>query len=222
MQTKLSSQLNTPTIEWRVSPDLVPYEEALKAMEARVDAIAQGSAPELIWLLEHPPLYTLGTGTREGDVLGHNHIPVIETGRGGRSTYHGPGQRVVYLMLDLKKRSGETGPDLRAYVKSLENWVISTLAKFDIKAHIDPDNVGVWVDGPNGTQDKIAAIGIRIRKWVTFHGIAINVSPNLDHYNGIVPCGLTHRGVTSFKKLGVKSSMAKLDETLKKTFDDNF
>lgn len=209
-------------IEWRLSKELVPYKEALEVMEARVDAIARSEATEMVWLLEHPPLYTLGTSTKEGDLLQRGAIPVYESGRGGRSTYHGPGQRVVYVMLDLKRRAGPKGPDIRAYVKSLEDWVITTLSDFQIPAHIDPDNVGVWVNTPNGSQDKIAAIGIRVRKWVTFHGIAINVAPNLNHYQGIIPCGLAQRGVTSFEKLGVKANLEEIDRVLKKRFDSVF
>lgn len=222
-ETKNQNHQETSSIEWRTSSSLVPYEQAIQEMEKRVEAILNGNAPELVWLLEHPPLYTLGTGTKDGDILNIGNIPAIQTGRGGRTTYHGPGQRVVYLMLDLRKRLTTNGkPDLRAYVSALENWIIDSLHSFNIDGQVDPENVGVWVNGPHKTQDKIAAIGIRVRKWVTYHGIAINVHPNLSHYKGIVPCGLHQRGVTSFEKLGVNISISKVDQLLKNRFSTYF
>lgn len=209
--------------EWKLSEGLVPYPEALAVMEARADAIAKGEAEELVWLLEHPPLYTAGTSADEADLVDPNRFPVFEARRGGQYTYHGPGQRVVYVLLDVAKR----GRDVRCFVRDLEKWVIATLAEFNIDGEIRQGRVGVWVQRPekppqpDGTpaEDKIAAIGIRLRKWVSFHGLSINVEPDLDHFTGIVPCGITQHGVTSLVDLGLPVSMDDVDVALRRTFD---
>lgn len=210
------------TPEWIVSPGLVPYEDALSRMEARVAEIALGRAPEAVWLLEHPPLYTAGTSARIADLTDPDRFPVFEARRGGQYTYHGPGQRVVYVMLDVGRR----GRDVRRFVEQLEHWVIDTLAEFNLKGEIREGRVGVWIARPDkpplpdGTprEDKIAAIGIRLRKWVSFHGISINVEPNLSHFDGIVPCGITGHGVTSLVDLGLPVTMADLDVALERSF----
>jgi lipoyl(octanoyl) transferase len=205
-------------LEWRVSEGLVPYEDALATMEEHVVAIAEGRARELVWLLEHPPLYTSGTSARDGDLIAAR-FPVYRAGRGGQVTYHGPGQRVVYLMLDLKRRR----PDVRAYVATLEEWIIRTLAHFNVQGERREDRIGVWVRRPEkgeGCEDKIAAIGIRIRRWVSLHGIAINVDPDLSHFSGIVPCGVSDRrfGLTSLADLGLPVTKTDVDAALKKEF----
>ncbi|MCI0599900.1 MAG: lipoyl(octanoyl) transferase LipB [Beijerinckiaceae bacterium] len=210
-----------PLAEWRVTEGLVPYDEAVAFMEARVAAIAAGSAPEMVWLLEHPPLYTAGTSARAADLL-DARFPVHKTGRGGQFTYHGPGQRIIYVMLDLNRRK----PDLRAFVYALEEWIIATLRIFNVNGERRADRIGVWVprpDKPRGpcgeaAEDKIAAIGIRLRRWVTFHGIALNVAPDLSHFSGIVPCGISasHLGVTSLRDLGVEASMSEVDQGLRR------
>ncbi len=209
-------------IDWKTSDGLTPYPEAMADMESHVNAMISGAAEERIWLLEHPPLYTGGTSAEQSDLLTPERFDVFETRRGGQYTYHGPGQRVVYVMLDLNKR----GRDVRAYVTQLENWVIATLAEFNITGKVDPNRVGVWVERPekpslpNGlpAEDKVAAIGIRIRKWVAFHGISINVEPDLEHFDGIVPCGINDYGVTSLVDLGLPITMNDLDVALKQTF----
>ncbi|MGB5949031.1 MAG: lipoyl(octanoyl) transferase LipB [Parvibaculum sp.] len=208
-------------VEWRISDAPVPYEVAVAEMEARAAAIAEGHAPELVWLLEHPPLYTAGTSADEKDLLAPERFPVYRTGRGGQYTYHGPGQRVAYVMLDLKHRT----PDVRKFVGDLEAWLIATLAQFNVKGELRDGRVGVWVRRPDkgpGREDKIAAIGVRIRKWVTFHGISLNVDPDLDHFSGIVPCGITQYGVTSLSDLGITASMSDVDMALRAAFDDIF
>jgi lipoyl(octanoyl) transferase len=208
-------------VEWRVSDALVGYEEAVAAMEARVEAIAAGTAPELVWLLEHPPLYTAGTSADPADLVDAGRFPVHRTGRGGQYTYHGPGQRVAYVMLDLKRRR----PDVRAFVADLEAWIIATLAAFNVRGERREDRVGVWVRRPElgaGREDKIAAIGIRIRKWVTFHGISLNVDPDLEHFSGIVPCGVREHGVTSLVDLGLPVTMADADLALRAAFEPIF
>jgi len=213
-------------LEWRIEKDPVPYLQAVAEMEARADAIAAGTADELIWLLEHPPLYTAGTSARQADLVAPDRFPVFPTRRGGQYTYHGPGQRVVYAMLDLNRR----GRDVRAYVQNLENWTISTLDAFNIKGEIRDSRVGVWVvrhDKPlradgQPREDKIAAIGVRIRKWVAFHGLSINVDPDLEHFSGIVPCGITDHGVTSLVDLGLPIAMADVDIALRHSFDRVF
>lgn len=212
--------------EWITSPGLTDYDEAVLWMEERATAIAEGRADEAIWLVEHPPLYTAGTSARADDLIAPDRFPVHATRRGGQYTYHGPGQRVVYVMLDLNTR----GKDVRKFVQLLEHWVIATLDTFNIRGEIRPGRVGVWVARPekaplaDGTprEDKIAAIGIRLRKWVSFHGISINVEPDLDHFDGIVPCGISGHGVTSLVDLGLPVSMPDLDVALRQTFETTF
>ncbi len=213
-------------MEWKTSDTLVDYDEAIAVMEARADAIARGSADELIWLLEHPPLYTAGSSADPKDLTDPDRFPVHKTRRGGQYTYHGPGQRVVYLMLDLTKR----GRDIRKFVCQVEDWVIATLAEFNVKGERRPGRVGVWVvredkplhaDGSH-VEDKIAAVGIRMKRWVSLHGLSINVEPDLDHFSGIVPCGISDHGVTSLVDLGLPVSMDDVDVALKTTFDDAF
>jgi lipoyl(octanoyl) transferase len=205
-------------VEWRISDGLMPYPEALAAMEERVAAIRSGEAPELVWLLEHPPLYTAGTSARAQDLLAPRRFPVFEAGRGGQYTYHGPGQRVAYLMLDLQRRR----PDLRRYIRQLEEWVIRALARFNVRGERRPDRIGIWVAKPGGQEAKIAAIGVRVRRWVTYHGVAINLEPDLEHFGGIVPCGIGGFGVTSLADLGLTTTMPELDATLIATFDEVF
>ncbi len=209
-------------VEWRVSDTPVPYPEAVAAMEARAADIAAGNAPELVWLLEHPPLYTSGTSGKVSDLL-DARFPLFATGRGGQLTYHGPGQRVAYVMLDLKRRR----PDVRAYVASLEEWIIRTLLAFNVRGERREDRVGVWVKRPDkgaGFEDKIAAIGVRLKRWVSFHGIAINVEPDLSHFGGIVPCGVSdpRHGVTSLVDLGLPVTLHDVDIALKQAFSDIF
>ena len=206
-----------PPVEWGVSEGLVAYPEALAAMEARVAAIADGTAPECVWLLEHPPLYTAGTSARPEDLV-DARFPVYETGRGGQFTYHGPGQRVAYVMLDLKRRS----PDVRRYVSALEAWIIGTLSAFNVTGERREDRVGVWVRRKGGGEDKIAAIGIRVRRWTTFHGISLNVEPDLSHFGGIVPCGVREHGVTSLADLGLPVTMAEVDAVMRVAFEEVF
>ncbi|WP_394155194.1 lipoyl(octanoyl) transferase LipB [Loktanella salsilacus] len=213
-------------VEWITSDAPVPYADALTFMEARAEAIAAGTAPEAIWLLEHPPLYTAGTSAKIADLVDPDRFPVFEARRGGQYTYHGPGQRVAYVMLDVGKR----GRDVRRFVQDLEHWVIATLDRFNVKGEIRPGRVGVWVQRPekplslNGAvqEDKIAALGIRLRKWVSFHGLSINVEPDLRHFDGIVPCGISDHGVTSLVDLGLPVTMADLDVALRQSFDDIF
>jgi len=207
--------------EWQHLSGLAPYIETLAAMEARAEAIARGEAPEAIWLLEHPPLYTAGTSARAEDLTDPDRFPVHEVGRGGQYTYHGPGQRVVYVMLNV----GARGRDVRCFVRAMENWVIASLAEFNVTGEIRPGRVGVWVPrpdraGPDGqpAEDKIAAIGVKLRRWVSFHGISINVEPDLSHFSGIVPCGIRDHGVTSLVDLGLPVTMDDLDVALKTTF----
>ena len=205
------------TIEWKISDSLVPYDEALSLMEARAAAIRDGSANELVWLLEHPPLYTAGTSAQSEDLVAPDKFPVYEAGRGGQYTYHGPGQRIAYVLLDLKKR----GSDIRAFVKDLEHWVIDVLAQYQIKGEIREGRVGVWV-ARGSREDKIAAIGVRVRKWVSFHGISINVEPDLQHYDGIIPCGISEHGVTSLVDLGIPVSLPEFDIELRSSFEHIF
>lgn len=213
-------------VEWKVAAGLTPYPAALAHMEARVGAILAGTAPEQVWLVEHPPLYTAGTSAKQKDLKTPDRFDVFESRRGGEYTYHGPGQRVAYVMLDLNKR----GRDVRAYVRRLEDWVIATLADFGVQAGRRAGRVGVWVDRPDRppladgrmAEDKIAAIGVRIRRWVTFHGISVNVNPDLGHYSGIVPCGIAEYGVTSLADLGCDIAMEALDAALARRFADIF
>jgi lipoyl(octanoyl) transferase len=210
-----------PAVEWAVSSAPVGYEAAVAFMEARVAAIAAGEAPEMVWLLEHPPLYTAGVSSRDEDLLDAGRFPVHRSGRGGQFTYHGPGQRVVYVMLDLNRR----GRDVRAFVRGLEQWVIGALDRFGVEADVREGRVGVWVErkGPGWSrEDKIAAIGVKVRRWVSFHGISLNVEPDLDHFGGIVPCGIAEHGVTSLVDLGVLATMDEADGALKTSFERIF
>ena len=209
-------------VEWLISDQAIPYLQAMEVMEARVADIAAGHAPELVWLLEHPSLYTSGTSGKTADLL-DPRFPVFDSGRGGQLTYHGPGQRVAYVMLDLKRRR----PDVRAYVAGLEQWIIRTLAAFNVRGERREDRVGVWVARPdkgNGFEDKIAAIGVRLRRWVSFHGISINVDPDLTHFSAIVPCGVTdpRYGVTSLADLGLTATSADVDIALRQAFEEVF
>ncbi|MCT8160915.1 lipoyl(octanoyl) transferase LipB [Pseudoruegeria sp. SHC-113] len=213
-------------VEWIAREGLLDYAEAVAFMEARAAAIAAGEAEELIWLVEHPPLYTAGTSAKIEDLTDPERFPVYESARGGQYTYHGPGQRVVYVMLDVGKR----GRDVRRFVQQLEEWVIATLEAFNVKGEIREGRVGVWVQRPDRPltatgavrEDKIAAIGIRLRKWVSFHGISINVEPDLEHFTGIVPCGITEHGVTSLVDLGLPVTMDDLDVALRASFEETF
>lgn len=222
----LPQQADGPPVDWVIAEGLTDYEEALAFMEARVQAIRDGTANELVWLVEHPSLYTAGTSAHASDLLTPDSLPVFNTGRGGEYTYHGPGQRVAYVMLDLKRRR----EDVRAFVTALEQWIIEGLAEFNVKGERREDRVGVWVTRPekprlaNGAmcEDKIAAIGIRLRRWVSFHGIAINVEPDLSHYSGIVPCGISEHGVTSLVDLGLPVTMGDMDVALGKAFETVF
>ncbi len=214
-------------VEWRITPGFTSYAEAMKTMEERAEAIARGEASELVWLIEHPPLYTAGTSAKAQDLL-EPRFPVHEAGRGGQYTYHGPGQRIAYVMLDLRRRK----QDVRAFVCALEAWLIATLAAFNVKGERRDDRVGVWVARPEKArgldgsmaEDKIAALGIRLRRWVTFHGISLNVEPDLSHFSGIVPCGIAqaHYGVTSLVDLGLPVTMPEVDSILRREFEGVF
>jgi lipoyl(octanoyl) transferase len=206
------------TMEWKIDPSPVEYMAAVTAMESRVAGILSGSAPEQVWLLEHPPLYTGGTGAKAADLI-DARFPVYESGRGGQYTYHGPGQRIAYVMLDLDERGAK---DVRLYVQSLERWLIATLAHLGVDAFTREGRIGVWVHDANGSEMKIAALGIRMRRWVTYHGISINVNPDLSHYSGIIPCGIGQYGVTSLKTLGVDANMSDVDEALRSEFGNFF
>ncbi len=207
--------------EWRTEPGLLPYPEAVAAMQARAAAIRAGSADELVWLVEHPPLYTAGTSAEPCDLADPQAFPVFQTGRGGQWTYHGPGQRVAYLMLDLARPHGRVPPrDVRAYVTALEDWLIATLARFGVAGERRPGRIGIWVADPatgpaTGAEAKIAAIGVRVARWVSFHGVALNVAPDLSHYAGIVPCGIRAHGVTSLRAQGVGATMPEVDAALR-------
>jgi lipoyl(octanoyl) transferase len=226
LRLKTPFAIDQSGVEWHISTDLVPYPEAVEAMEERVARIADGSAAEAIWLLEHPPLYTAGTSAKPADLTDPDRFPVYEAKRGGQYTYHGPGQRVVYIMLDVGKR----GRDVRCFVRQLEKWVIATLAEFNVTGEIRAGRVGVWVTRPDKpltatgqqAEDKVAAIGIRLRKWISFHGISINVEPDLEHFSGIVPCGISEHGVTSLVDLGLPVSMDDLDVALRRCFSKAF
>jgi lipoyl(octanoyl) transferase len=207
---------NAGSLEWRIEPHRVSYPDAVQTMERRVASIAAGQAPELVWLLEHPPLYTAGTSARPEHLLDPERFPVFQTGRGGQFTYHGPGQRVAYVMLDLQRRGRA---DLRRYVRDLEEWLISTLAHFGIRGERRPGRVGIWVTRSDGTEEKIAAIGVRVRRWITYHGVSLNRDPDISHFQGIVPCGVADRGVTSLAALGVRVSTEELDAALRASFD---
>jgi len=213
-------------VEWKLSEGFVDYPDAVAHMDRQVAGIRAGTLPEQIWLLEHPPIYTAGTSANAADLLSPDRFPVYQAQRGGEYTYHGPGQRVAYVMLDLDKR----GRDIRAFVASLESWVIAALAQFNVRGEIRPGRVGVWVERPDRPalpdgaicEDKVAAIGLRVRKWVSFHGISINVEPDLSHFGGIVPCGITNYGVTSLVDLGHPVGMDDVDAVLRQTFDEIF
>jgi lipoyl(octanoyl) transferase len=222
LELTLARPLDAAGVEWRIADTPVGYDEAVALMEARAAAIAAGQAAELVWLVEHPPLYTAGTSAKAADLL-DQRFPVFQTGRGGQFTYHGPGQRVAYAMLDLKRRR----PDVRAYVAALEEWIIRTLDAFNVRGFRREDRVGVWVARPDkgdGYEDKIAAIGVRLKRWVSLHGIAINVEPELSHFSGIVPCGIAdpRYGVTSLVDLGLPVTMHDLDVALKRAFEEVF
>ncbi len=218
----LQPGIGADRIEWRVSRAAIPYEFAIDEMERRAAAIRAGAAPELVWLLEHPPLYTAGTSARDEDLLQPDRFPVYRAGRGGRYTYHGPGQRIVYVMLDLARRGG----DVRCYVHQLEEWGIRSLARVGVAGERRDGRVGIWVVDRRTGEAKIAAIGVRVRRWVTYHGMAVNIDPDLDHYRGIVPCGIDPRisghGVTSLADLGVAATMADVDAALRATFAEVF
>ena len=225
------SDVEAPAVEWRIEPGLVDYPRAVTVMERRVADICAGRASEMVWLLEHPALYTAGTSAKEGDLIEPARFPVYRSGRGGQYTYHGPGQRVAYVMLDLKRR----GADVRRFVNDLEAWIIATLARFNVAGERRAGRVGIWIDrhrhdslrgnakgADPGREDKIAAIGVRLRHWVSYHGISINVEPDLSHFDGIVPCGITGHGVTSLVDLGLPVTLADLDVALKAAFEEVF
>lgn len=213
-----SKMPTTNDVEWRISDELVPYEAAVADMERRVTAIRAGAASELVWLLEHPPLYTAGTSAQPRDLIEPALFPVHATGRGGQYTYHGPGQRIAYVMLDLQLR----GTDLHAFINKLEEWLIGTLANFGLKGERRAGRVGIWIDEGGGCESKIAAIGVRVRRWVTFHGVALNVTPDLSHYRGIVPCGIRDHGVTSLQGQGIRATLPEVDAALKVNFARTF
>lgn len=199
-------------IEWRVTPGLTPYPEALREMEARAEAIRAGEAEELVWLLEHPPLFTAGTSADPAELFNPEGFPVHEAGRGGRYTYHGPGQRIGYVLLDLARR----GRDVRRYVHCLEDWVIAALGDLGVSAHSDPERIGIWVPHSGGIEAKVGAIGVRVRRWVTMHGFAVNLAPELSHFAGIVPCGIADRPVTSLGEMGVPFGDGRFDLALRR------
>lgn len=208
-------------VEWRISEAPVDYAQAVSEMECRVADIRAGNAPECVWLLEHPPVYTAGTSANPEDLLSPGRFPVKSTGRGGQYAYHGPGQRIAYVMLDLNTR----GKDIRAFVCALEDWIIETLSTFGIRGERREKRIGVWVSRPEigeGHEDKIAAIGVRVRRWVTFHGLSLNVNPDLEHYSGIIPCGVQDHGVTSLADLGKQVSMEEVDDALRASFEGHF
>jgi lipoyl(octanoyl) transferase len=206
-------------VDWTVAAGSIPYPGAVERMEARVEAIHKRIAPEEVWLLQHPPLYTAGTSAKDADLIAAR-FPVFKTGRGGQYTYHGPGQRVAYVMLDLNRRK----PDVRRFVHDLEEWLIRTLAEFNVKGERREGRIGIWVAHGDGSEDKIAAIGVRLRRWVTFHGVSLNVDPELDHFSGIVPCGVREErfGVTSLAALGLPVTMKEVDIALKRSFEEIF
>jgi lipoyl(octanoyl) transferase len=204
---------------WVTQKDFTPYEEALATMQARAQAIREGTARELVWLVEHPPLYTAGTSAKREDLEDPERFPTFDAGRGGQWTYHGPGQRIAYVLLDLTRPHGIVpARDVRAYVCGLEKWLIATLREFGIKGETREGRVGIWVVRPDGGEDKIAAIGVRITRWVTWHGLSLNVNPNLEHFSGIVPCGIREHGVTSLAALGVRASLAEVDSALQRNW----
>jgi len=207
-----------PPVDWQSEPHPVPYPAAVASMEERVAGIRAGDDRDMVWLLEHPGLYTAGTSASEDELLDPGGLPVFRTGRGGRYTYHGPGQQIAYVMLDLTRR----GRDIHRFVEILEAWIIATLARFDVKGERRAERVGVWVVHPDGREDKIAAIGVRVRRWVTFHGISINRTPDLERFAGIIPCGVREHGVTSLKELGHEVSRGELEAVMRETFAESF
>lgn len=210
-------------LNWEIAPGLTDYETAIARMQARVADIRAGTADELVWSVEHPPLYTEGTSAKAADLQDSTRFPTYKAGRGGQWTYHGPGQRVAYVMLDLTKPHGSVpARDVRCYVAGLERWVIATLQEFGIKGEIREGRVGIWVVRPNGREEKIGAIGVRVSHWVTWHGVALNVAPDLSHFTGIVPCGISEHGVTSLHALGVKASMDEVDAALQRHWQEVF
>lgn len=211
-------RIDSRPVGWAISEGLVDYPAAVAAMEARADAVARGHAEELVWLLEHPPLYTAGVSARRGDLLDPHRFPVFESGRGGQFTYHGPGQRVAYVMLDLTHRRR----DVRAFVAALESWIIDALARLGVTGEIRPGRVGVWTACGQPDEAKIAAIGVKLRRWASFHGVALNVAPDLEHFSGIVPCGVADAGVTSLAALDPAASMARADAALRAAFETGF
>lgn len=212
-----SLQIANRPIEWSVRDGLLPYPDAVAFMEARAAAIAEGTASEMVWLVEHPPIYTAGTSAHEKDLI-DARFPVFQTGRGGQFTYHGPGQRVGYVMLNLHHNGG----DVRGFVHDLEEWLIRSLASFNVKGERRAGRVGIWVVRPDGGEDKIAAIGVRVRRWVTYHGVSLNVDPDLSHFGGIVPCGIREHGVTSLASLGLPVTMADVDVAMRTAFAEVF
>ncbi len=221
LMTSMAGTTGSESVEWVVHDTLLAYPQAVAEMEARVADISAGRAAERVWLVVHPPLYTAGTSADDADLVSPDRFPVFRTGRGGQFTYHGPGQRVAYVMLDLKRRR----PDVRAYVATLEEWIIRTLWRFHVRGERREDRVGVWVRRPDkgdSTEDKIAAIGIRVRRWTTFHGISINVEPDLDHFSGIIPCGVRDHGVTSLVDLGLPVTLNDVDVALRAEFEGLF
>lgn len=218
MQGPGSSSVLSDNLEWIISDRPVDYQAALAFMESRVEAIRQGQAKQAVWLLEHPPLYTAGTSAKPADLLEPGRFPVFEAGRGGEYTYHGPGQRIAYVMLDLQQR----GRDVRRFVQDLEDWMIGALALFGVKGERRPGRVGIWVDRGGRREDKIAAIGVRVRHWITFHGVSLNIDPDLSHFSGIVPCGLRQYGVTSLWDLGLTPTFEEVDMALRETFEMRF
>ena len=210
--------ISTALTEWKTSDGLIDYEPALNFMENRVAQIRDGEAHELVWLLAHPPLYTAGTSAKPTDLLDPGGFPVYETGRGGQYTYHGPGQRIAYVMLDLRSRRR----DVRAFVRNLEQWIIVALKRFNVTGERRAGRIGIWIDRGRGKEAKIAAVGVRVRHWITYHGISLNVDPNLEHYRGIVPCGISEHGVTSLGDLGITATIADVDVALKDAFESVF
>jgi len=218
MQGPGSSSVLSENLEWVISDHLVDYPYALGFMENRVEAIRQGQKRQAVWLLEHPPLYTAGTSAKPADLLDPERFPVYDAGRGGEYTYHGPGQRIAYVMLDLQQR----GRDVRRFVTDLEDWMIGTLALFGVRGERRAGRIGIWVDRGGGREDKIAAIGVRVRHWITFHGVSLNIDPDLSHFSGIVPCGLRQYGVTSLWDLGLTPTVTEVDMALRDAFEARF
>lgn len=222
--TTTGNETGAALLEWRTEPGLLAYPDAIAAMQARAAAIHAGGAPELVWLAEHPPLYTAGTSARREDLTAPDRFPTFEAGRGGQWTYHGPGQRTAYVLLDLSRRHGLVPPrDVRAFVHGLESWLIGATARLGVRAERRPGRVGLWVADPlTATESKIAAVGVRVTRWVSWHGVALNVRPDLSHYAGIVPCGIAEHGVTSLAALGVDASLAQVDDALRAAWGSVF